>query len=297
MERRDLFGLLSCARDAGVRFALSPAVTELLTDTILERLVKVEVSSVSISLDGACTRSHDSIRRVEGTFDKTIERIKKAVEIGINVQVNTAVMKSNLRELPRIFHLIRNLGVKTWEVFFVVKVGRGITVEDLSPLECEGVAHFLYDASRYGITIRCVEAPFIRRIVSRKSNDATGYEDADSFGLRSELARLDGEPSGASSLRLRGTLDGDGVVFVSYDGSIYPGGLLPLRIGNILEDSLVRVYREDPLLRNIRERRLNGHCGVCAYKDICGGSRARSYAYENDPLGSDPACILTTQMR
>lgn len=297
LERRDLFELMSHARNAGVRFAVSPAATTLLNDKTLEKFAKLETASVSISLDGACARTHDSIRKVEGTFERTIDRISRAVQTGLYVQVNTAVMKSNFRELPQIFHLVRNLGVKTWELFFLVKVGRGTAVEDLSQEECESVAHFLYDTSRHGMTIRCVEAPFIRRIVSRKSSDRTCCEDEDYFGLRQELTRLEGEPSGASSLRLRGTLDGDGVVFVSYDGSIYPGGLLPIRIGNAREDSLVRVYRENRLLRSIRERKLNGPCGICNYREICGGSRARSYACYDDPLGSDPACILTTQTR
>jgi AdoMet-dependent heme synthase len=297
LRRSDLYDLLSYASEAGVRFAVSPAVTELLTDETLDDIAELGAAAVSISLDGACARTHDSIRRVQGTFDRTIERIRKAIKLGLNVQVNTAVMRLNFRELPRMFNLTRTLGVKTWELFFLVRVGRGTGVEDMSPAECESVCNFLYDASQTGLTIRCVEAPFIRRVLSERNNGKSYWNDETYLELRSDLVGLNGEPRGTSTLRASGTLDGDGVVFVGYDGSIYPGGLLPVRIGNVREDDLAQVYRENGILRSVRERRLHGPCGVCEFREVCGGSRARSYAYDNDPLGSDPACIRTIGTR
>ena len=294
LMRRDIFELLSYATDSGVRVAMSPAVTGLLTNRVVEKMAQLGVSALSISLDGASRETHDSIRRVEGTFDLTIERIRRAVESGLNVQVNTAVMKTNFRELPQIFHLVKSLGVKTWEVFFLVRIGRATMVKDLTPDECESVCNFLYDASMSGLTIRCVEAPFIRRVASERNTNVS-LQDETYFGLRSDLVRFEGKPSGASTLRTRGTLDGDGVIFVGYDGSICPGGLLPAKIGDIRHDNLASVYREADLLRMIRERRLNGHCGICEFKEVCGGSRARSFAHSGDPLGSDPACILATR--
>ncbi len=145
--RGDLFELLSHAADAGVRFALSPAVTELLSYDALKRIRDAGVSAVSVSLDGAYAQTHDSIRRIDGTYQRTVQAMKDAVSLGLNIQVNTAIMKSNYTELPQLFHLIRGLGVKTWELFFLVKVGRGSGVDDLTPEEVESVCNFLYDAS------------------------------------------------------------------------------------------------------------------------------------------------------
>ena len=152
--RGDLFDLLSHAADAGVRFALSPAVTELLSYDALKRIRDAGVSAVSVSLDGACAQTHDSIRRIDGTYQRTVQAMKDAVSLGLNIQVNTAIMKSNYTELPQLFHLIRGLGVKTWELFFLVKVGRGSGVDDLTPEEVESVCNFLYDASFYGMMVR-----------------------------------------------------------------------------------------------------------------------------------------------
>ncbi|MDV3277560.1 MAG: TIGR04053 family radical SAM/SPASM domain-containing protein [Nitrososphaerales archaeon] len=265
LMRSDLFDLASYASKAGVQFAVSSAVTGLLTDATLDRIRSVGASSISVSLDGACQETHDSIRGVEGTFDRTMERIKAATELGISVQVNTAIMKSNFRELPQIFHLIRNMGVNIWELFFLVKVGRGSAVDDLAPEEYESVCNLLYDASHYGMTIRCVEAPFIRRVVSERNEKGDYWQHETYHALKRDFVRMNGGPSGGSSLRPKGTLDGDGIVFVGYDGAIYPGGFLPVRVGNVKEDGLVRTYRESDLMRRIRGRVLKGPCGTCGF--------------------------------
>lgn len=293
LQRRDLFELADYAKAVGVNFALSPAVTDLLSHEALEEIKDAGTSSISISLDGRSGETHDVVRNKAGTFDRTIETIQAALGSGIKVQVNTAVMKRNLRELPEIFSLIRGLGVKTWELFFLIRVGRGSAVQDLTPQEYESVCRFLVDASRYGMVIRTVEAPFVRRVASQMAEHGEGADDSLYGGLAEKLHELEGWPTGPSTIRARGTLDGDGIVFVAYDGSIYPGGLTPFYLGDARKDSLAEVYRENPVLRKIRGREVGGYCGACRYKDICGGSRARAYAHYGDPLASDPACVYS----
>lgn len=291
MLRKDLFELLSHATKAGVRFALSPAVTPLLNYEALKRIKEAGATSVSLSLDGASAATHDSIRGEPGTFDRTVQAMKDAVSLGLNPQINTAIMRRNYRELPTVFRLIRSLGVKTWELFFLVRVGRGSEIDDLTPEQCESVCNFLYDASYYGVVVRCVEAPFIRRVVKQRNQLGDYWNDEDYLAFRSELLRTVGEPGDRSTLNTRGTLDGDGIVFIGYDGSIHPGGLVPVDIGNVKTDNLVEVYRGSDLLRNVRGRRLLGPCGTCEFREVCGGSRARAYSFYGNPLSSDPACF------
>jgi AdoMet-dependent heme synthase len=291
LQRHDLFELMDYAARRRIGFAVSPAVTELLSHEALLRIKKAGASSISISLDGACNETHDMIRRKPGTFDKTIDTIKDALKLGINVQVNTAIMKQNLLEIPRIFSLIRRLGVKTWELFFLIRVGRGAELEDLTPSECESVCRFLVLASRYGMVIRTVEAPFIRRVARQMTEREEGWDDALFDRLRRTLGELEGGPSSPSTIRARGTLDGDGIIFVAHDGSIYPGGLTPFQLGNVKTDKLVDVYRDSPVLRRIRSRKFDGRCCACEYREVCGGSRARAYSYYGDLLASDVACL------
>ncbi len=296
LKRTDLFDLMLHTAELGINFAVSPAVTELLTYETLVRFKRIGAASISVSLDGAYEDTHDAIRRRKGTFQRTLESIKDAVSLGLNIQVNTAIMQGNLEELPELFHLIKNLGVRTWEVFFLIKVGRGSSVEDLNPAQCESACNFLLDASSYGVTIRTVEAPFIRRVIRQRSEPGSSWNDLDYQRLASRLVQLEGEPRSTSTLRPRGTLDGDGIVFVAHDGTIHPGGLLPIPLGNIKTDSLANIYSESKLLGNIRNRKMSGGCGVCEFSKACGGSRARAFSYSADPLSSDPACIHASLM-
>ena len=291
LKRCDLFELLAYASKSGVSFAVSPAVTPLLTSEALKRLRDAGASSISISLDGASPETHDSIRGQAGTYVKTLDAISHALECGLNVQVNTAIMKRNFQELPEIFHLIRGLGVRTWELFFLVRVGRATNVEDLSPEENESVCNFLYDASHFGLTIRCVEGPFMRRVAKLRREKGNYWNDPAYQRLRSALEDSAAHSS-ASTIGTRGTLDGDGIIFVAYDGSIYPGGLVPVNLGNVKQSSIVETYRRDNLLVSIRERKMNGPCGRCEFKEICGGSRARALSHSGDPMASDPACLF-----
>ncbi|MDG6934269.1 MAG: TIGR04053 family radical SAM/SPASM domain-containing protein [Nitrososphaerota archaeon] len=296
LKRKDLFEILNYASERGVKFAVSPAVSENLNMDSLGRIKETGASAISISLDGAKALTHDSIRRRDGSFKMTLEAISNALKLGLKVQVNTAVMKRNFEELPDIFALIKDLGVETWELFFLVQVGRGSGVEDLDPDQYESVCNFLYDASRYGILVRCVEAPFIRRVVRLRMKFIDYWGDGAYIRMRSRLTELCGEPEFHPSISLSGTLDGDGVVFVAYDGTVNPGGLLPLPLGDIRNDRLVDIYRQDKLLKEIRARQLHGLCGSCEFSSVCGGSRARAYSYFGDPLASDPACIMVSNL-
>lgn len=297
LKRKDLTELLSYASRRGLNYALSPAVSDLLTFETIKEIKQSGVSSISISLDGATEETHDAIRNKRGTFRRTEEVLRNCAIAGLGVQVNTAIMRRNLRELPQILHLIKGLGVKTWELFFLIQVGRGSAVEDISPEDYESVCNFLYDASFYGMTIRAVEAPFIRRVASLRAENDSYWKNPTYLQLKADLVRLEGSHVASSTtLARKGTLDGDGILFVSNEGKIHPGGLVPVDLGDVKSSRIPNVYREDTLLKSIRERRFKGPCGSCEYKEICGGSRARAYSYSGDPLGSDPACVYSRQI-
>jgi AdoMet-dependent heme synthase len=302
LMRQDLTTLVAGARDRGIPVGLSPSVTPLLTPAALAPLRELGVRSVSVSLDGARAATHEAIRGVDGHFRATIDALRMLVDEGFTVQVNTTVMLDNVEELADVAGLLVDVGVRIWEVFFLVQVGRGAEVRDLSPAQNEDVAHFLYDASRYGLTVRTVEGPFFRRVTRWRQEAAAAAADpahadgTDRFArgalharLTDRLRALLGPPSGPARAQTAGTRDGRGIVFVAHDGAILPSGFLPLELGNVREHDLVAVYRDHPLLRAIRAARFGGRCGRCDDRELCGGSRARAYAH-GDVLGEDPAC-------
>jgi radical SAM protein len=295
LMRPDATDLVRAASDLGLRVAIAPSVTPLLDRHRLEEMADAGADGISISLDGARAATHDGIRGVEGTFEATLERLRDAVELGMRVQVNTAVMRSNVTELPDIFHLIHELGISAWEVFFLIRTGRGAELEDLEPWEYEEVAHFLCDASFYGVQVRTTEAPHYRRVVVQRQEAADDMPEVEGGLLepmRRRLRELEGPPGDKSSTRLVATGDGRGILFINHRGHVYPSGFLPLPAGSVREDDVVTIYRESPLFRSLRKpSSFKGRCGRCRFRELCGGSRSRAFATFGDPLGEDPACV------
>jgi radical SAM protein len=297
LMRPDIFELAAAARAQGLPVALSPAVTPLLHEATMQRMLDLGIRSLSISLDGASARTHEGVRQVEDHFALTRDALEMLVRMGFKVQVNTTVMRENVHELPEIAALLADVGVHIWEVFFLIPVGRGTAVHVISPQEGEDVAHFLFDVSRYGMVVRTVEAPFFRRVSAWRREAGLDADPAEWFHLgplyrrlAAELRTRLGEPRGTSFAQTAGTRDGKGIVFVSHDGEVWPAGFLPVSLGNVRERSIVDIYRRHPLLQAIRAGEFHGRCGRCEFRDLCGGSRARAFAIHRDPLAEDPAC-------
>lgn len=289
LMRDDVAALAGRARALGLPVAIAPSVTPRLSAAALQELRRLGVKVASLSLDGASARTHEGLRGVDGHFQGTLSAIDLLRRHGFTVQVNTVVTRENIEELPEIAAIVKERGAAIWEVFFLVRTGRGLGLDELAPEENEDVCHFLYDASCYGFIVRTVEAPFFRRVATWRRQGRRAPTGPLYGRLSGRLRKLLGEP-GPARPQTKGTRDGKGIVFVAHDGDVYPAGFLPLPLGNVRERSLVEIYRESPLLRDIRAARFRGRCGVCEYRDLCGGSRARAYAASGDPLGEDPAC-------
>ncbi|WP_233096196.1 TIGR04053 family radical SAM/SPASM domain-containing protein [Alicyclobacillus sp. SO9] len=310
LMRSDVFDLVSYARSQQIPVGLAPSVTPRLTDDSMRRMADLGVKAVSISLDGAIAATHEGVRGIAGHFEQTVAQLKKLVAMGFEVQVNTAVMKENVKELPALVQLLKEIGVKIWEVFFLIQVGRGKAkdTQEISAKQTEDVSHFLFEASAYDLTVRTVEAPFFRRVVTNRRSQYEGLKENSAkisrqYGLgmlyremSQELRQRLGVPTSQPKAQTSGTRDGKGIVFVAYDGSVYPAGFLPFSLGRIQNDDVVNIYRNNPVLQDIRRGNFKGKCGSCDYRDLCGGSRSRAYAYTGDVLGADPACAYEPEV-
>lgn len=290
LVRRDLFELIEHANSLNVPVGVAPAVSPNLSRETLDRLRKKGVRIISISLDGFTAEVHEEMRQVEGNFEATIKAVEEAVKTGLTVQVNTVVWRRNVHQLADILALLKRLGVKIWEVFFLIVTGRAVKDLDITPQEYEDVLHFLAEASRYGLQVRTVEAPFYRRVKIERTNGKT-YSGMLYNYLVNRLRELLGEPTTELDPRFMPTRDGFGIIFISYNGTVYPSGFMPLPLGSIREKSLREIYQQHPILVKMRKAQFKGRCGICEYRLICGGSRARAFSHYGDPLESDPACI------
>lgn len=288
LAREDLFVLLGRAQELGLKVGLTPAATPLLTREMVFRLREAGVTRLALSLDGARPETHDAFRGERGTFTRTLEALDWAKAAQLPTQVNTTVTRDNWTEIQALPDLLAEKGVVLWSLFFLVPVGRGALLQQLSARQFEKVLHWLYQVSQeYPFHVKTTEAHHFRRVVLQKRRAEGGSDRALAAG---ESLHREYFQDGMEHSRL-GVTDGNGFVFVSARGDVAPSGFLPLYAGNVRERPLLTIYRESPLFQALRDKDLlKGKCGVCEYRYVCGGSRARAWAETGDYLQSDPRC-------
>ncbi len=289
-KRPDTVEIVRFGAELGLRMGMTPSATPLLTPAFLQEVAHAGLSRLAMSLDGATAQVHDQFRGVEGSFDLTWQGLEAARRLGISTQVNTTVTRRTVGGLDRMAHALAESGISLWSVFFLVPTGRGQEADLIDAEEHEAVFHRLAElAEIMPFDIKTTAAPHYRRVLlqrqveARRSGQREEAPDTLTAGIGFSLADGMG--------RARGVNDGNGFLFVSHRGEIFPSGFLPRSAGNIRTHDLVEVYRTDPLFRALRDPdRLGGKCGVCEYRTVCGGSRARAYAMTGDPLAAEPLC-------
>ncbi|MCC7349945.1 MAG: radical SAM protein [Phycisphaerales bacterium] len=277
IKREDIFDLVRYASKKGLEVAMTPSATPLVTGEVIERLHDEGLHRFAVSLDGADAATHDGFRRVPGSFARTLAIIEKAIAVGLPVQINTTIAQHNVEQVERIAEVLERYEIVLWSVFFLVPTGRGLAGERLSGEQIEEVfGRLMAQSRRRRFAIKTTEAPHYRRFLIQQRKD------------RPQM------PPGA--MRMVGTNDGKGVMFVSHIGEIFPSGFLPVECGRFPKDSVVDVYQNSSLFKSLRDPdQLGGKCGVCDYRSMCGGSRARSYAMSGDPLAAEPDCVYVPQ--
>jgi radical SAM protein len=290
LKRDDTVWLVEYGRRIGLRVAMTPSGTPLMTRDVLRRLRNAGLARLAVSLDGSTPEIHDRFRSVAGSFGWTVRMLRAAHELGLSTQINTTISRHNVDDLEPLIHLMGTLGIALWSVFFIVPTGRARPSDLTTAEEFEQVFNRLYDLSKTApFDIKTTAAPHHRRVVLQRQvverRDCACDEPATPLTAGLGFSLADGVG------RAKGVNDGDGLVFVSHRGDIYPSGFLPLSAGNVRTHNLADVYRNSGLFRTLRDRtQLKGKCGVCEYRTVCGGSRARAYAMTGDMLAADLSC-------
>jgi radical SAM protein len=277
LRRPDLEALVAGATERGIGASLAPAVTPDLTKDRLASLKAAGIQTISLSLDGSSPELHDGLRGVPGTFAMTMRAAEWAHEVGLPIQVNTLVTDTTLDDLPAIYEVVGRMGILRWSLFFLISVGRGAVLQEITPAQSEKLFGWLYDLSKVApFQVKTTEATHYRRVATRRM-EQDGLTDE-------EIVRT-------SVGRGFGIRDGNGIMFISHDGNVFPSGFLPLAVGNVRTDDIVELYRGHPVFTALRDTsRYKGRCGACQHVERCGGSRARAFAWTGDYLEADPLC-------
>ncbi len=291
MMRRDLFDLIAYATEKGLRCSLTPTATALPTKERLQKARDAGIRRIALSLDAPRPAIHDDFRKVAGSWQRTMDILHRAHDVGLSVQVNTTVAKHNAHILPEMVPFIEEVGAVQWSVFFLVPTGRGQIDWMISPEEHERIFNWLYDlAQEAPFDVKATAAPMYRRVAIQRKRQELGEDAPIAFqGAGFQYADGLNRPT-------KGVNDGNGFLFISHIGNIEPSGFLPIVAGNVRKDDVVEVYRNHPLFKDLRDPdKLKGRCGVCEFRDVCGGQRGRAYGVTGDYLETDPACVYVPE--
>jgi AdoMet-dependent heme synthase len=274
LMRRDALDLVKEATTSGLHVGLSPSATRRLMQIDFAKLRDAGVRRMSLSLDGATRETHDSFRGVAGTYDRTIEAVRRAHQAGLSLQINTTLTRGNLHEYEAFKKLMFELKPAMWSVFLLVPTGRAGMKDLPDPQEIERVFEDMAGLiGKAPFAVKTTEGHHFRRVVMQKMGGGAARHRP---GMRSPL----------------GIRDGRGVMFISHTGEVSPSGFLPMICGNVKDTDPAEIYRNHPLFVSLRDNNaLGGKCGVCEFRSVCGGSRSRAYGAHGDPFAEDPSCI------
>ena len=252
--RKDIFELAQYATERGLKAALGTNGT-LISDPVAERLKSCGVKAVAISIDSSLPALHDGFRGMKGSWQRAMNGIEACIRCGIDVQVNTTVTHQNYDEIDKISALAENSGARSFHLFFLVPTGRGMNIEDISADMYEHLIEGVLDritTTPTSMKIRPVCAPQFLRIASQKGMDLKQWG--------------------------RGCIAGLTYCRIYPDGEVTPCPYLPITLGNVKKTSFKDIWFQAPLFKTLRDRdNLEGKCGRCEYREICGGCRARAY--------------------
>lgn len=257
----------------------------LLTEDMCKKLKDHGIQYVEVSLESATSEYHDRFRGIPGLWERTVRGIENAIRAGLLVGVAPTVTRENLHELPALYRFVRDLGAHRFYVFNFIPTGRGreILDQDLSPEEREAMLEFLYGClMEKNIQVFSTSPQFGRKCVEK---DPEGIVITGHYSVaEGRLARVGAEYVGGCGA-------GRAYCALQPDGTVTPCVFMPIPVGRVPERPLKEIWDTSKVLRELRNRLLyRGHCGVCEFRAVCGGCRARAYAYFGDYLGPDPGC-------
>jgi AdoMet-dependent heme synthase len=282
LKRPDIYELVEYAASKCLHPAMTPSATPLLNWDSLMHLKQAGLRRLALSLDGPTPEMHDSFRGVTGSFARTLKAMYWANSIGLPVQINTTVSRRNINELENILTVVGDFRIVMWSLFFMVPTGRAEATDLPSAAEFERAFAEIYRlAQNVPFKVKTTEAQHYRRYLLQQRRRKNPAESPDQ-----------GVPG------ILPVNEGKGFMFISHTGEVQPSGFLPMSAGNVRHASVTDIYRDSELFRRLRDTdNLQGKCGDCEFRELCGGSRARAYALNGNAFAEDPSCIYVPSAR
>jgi len=285
--RHDIVDIGKYATEHGLRVVIGSNGT-LITERIAKELKQIPLSRIGVSIDFPTLELQNKFRGQSGAFQAATEGIAIAREAGIEVQINSTITKLNLPYLDDLLNFALDSRAVAFHPFMLVPTGRGKGLEsvEMSPEEYEQTLQWVCDKqSELGdrIFFKPTDAPHYARIV-RQRNKTQRPSDNEKIGHQDSHRSMDHIT--------RGCLAGTGFCFISHRGKVQGCGYLAVEAGNIRDRSFSDIWANSDVFLKLRDlSSIKGKCGICKYKVVCGGCRARAYEATGDYLEAEPYCI------
>ena len=282
LVREDIYDIAAHGDSLGLRMCLATNGT-MVTPEVAKKIKAVGIQRVSVSIDGATAEIHDVFRRQPGAYDATMAGIENLKAVGLEFQINTTITKHNRTQLPEILDMAAQAGAVGLHIFMLVPTGCGKEIADdemITPQQYEETLNWFYDQTKVQpVNLKATCAPHYFRIMRQRAKQEGVKITADTHGFDAVT---------------KGCLAGTGVCFISQKGQVFPCGYLPVEAGNVRKTPFPEIWKNSELFRVLRdESLLEGKCGPCEFKNVCGGCRARAFAETGNYLTEEPYCVYT----
>ena len=288
--REDIFDITSYSTSLGLRTVLATC-GHFLNDNTVQKLIDTGISRISVSLDGATPEVHDNFRGITGAFLTAIKGLQTARKHGLDFQINSTLTAYNIYEIETLHDLACSLGATGFHPFLLVPMGRGAELVDcgLSPEEYEdALIRIAIIAENSPLEIKPTCCPHYSRVIRQMKTSEK------SISQPSFPSQKSAKEHSISHTATKGCIGGKNFIFISHTGKVQICGFLEVEAGDLRADNydLKSIWETSVFLNEIRSTDdYHGRCGICEYRNVCGGCRARAYYATGDYMGEEPKCI------
>lgn len=259
-QKKLSFNLYTCGIGESIDKKIVP-----LSNELLDQLVSHNIKKLTFSLQGASPKIHERVSGLMGSYETTLESIRRAIYKKILVELHFVPMTVNWEEIESVVKIATELGITQVSLLRLVQQGRCDDSLMLSEARKAEFGPFVEELRvKYPTVNIRLGAPF--NCVTLASKDCNAARDK---------------------------------LLISANGEVFPCEAFKFKKGTrptIYNKTIRDIWENDKLLNDIRSTDQTGieYCNDCylysACKAGCAGQRERSTG--NLFIGPDPDCLV-----
>lgn len=267
LMRGDIFELIEYAAKCKLRPVLGSNGTLITKETAM-KLKAAGTVGIGISLDSLDSNKHNEFRGLSTGWQDTVKGMENCRKAGLKFQVHTTVMNWNFKEIMNITDFAVKIGAAAHHIFFIVPTGRAKNIqhEFLNPVQYEELLTDIVNKQKeVSIEVKPTCAPQFMRIAKQ---------------------------NGVSYRFSKGCIAGISYCIVNSKGDVQPCAYLDICLDNVRSKPFYEIWKNNSVLIELRTLNYKGKCGICIYRNLCGGCRARAAFYNNgDYMSEESLCV------